>query len=169
MIFRPGGGTVYRVMRNRGCFEYPATVRVEAFLRREIAQPDGTWVKKDSKGVSVAGSETSVFAEITPKGIAGIESMILRQIRNPRTQEALEIIADPPTKERLKTRTPGLFHRGLEQLQPDGLALAALVAHHALVGHQPVAFLVGSVQDAGARRVEHHRYVLPHDAPESGV
>lgn len=99
MIFRPGGGTVYRGMRNRGCFEYPATVRVEAFLRREIAQPDGTWVKKDSKGVSVAGSETSVFAEITPKGIAGIESMILRQIRNPRTQEALEIIADPPTKE----------------------------------------------------------------------
>src|ERR1039457_3618204 len=99
MIFRPGGGPVYRGMRNRGCFEYPATVRVEAFLRREIAQPDGTWVKKDSKGVSVAGSENSVFAEITPKGIAGIESMILREIWKPRTQEALDIILAPPPKE----------------------------------------------------------------------
>jgi len=90
MLLKPNGGPVYRAMRNAGCIQQASrTVNATAYLRRP---------QKDANGVSVAASKIAVFAMLQPKGIAELESNRIRRIRNPKSGENLEIIADQPTE-----------------------------------------------------------------------
>jgi hypothetical protein len=95
MKLKPHGGPVYRAMLRGACFKYPDKIHPEAYIRREREQ-NGTWVKKDEKGVSVAVSQKSLFKYVEPKAIGEIESEVVRAIRNPVKNVALEILADPP-------------------------------------------------------------------------
>lgn len=98
MLLVPNGGPIYRGMRNRlGYDEKQWLVLLEAYLRRETQLPDGTWLKKDLKGVSVSSSKEAVFLELDPKAIAELDSNTVRTIKHRSAQDSLEIHADPPT------------------------------------------------------------------------
>jgi hypothetical protein len=96
MVLLPNGGAAFRGLLKKFYDAQTRAVNLEAYLRREVENPDGTWTRKDSKGVSVSTSERALKASgLTLKGIARIESRAVRSLTM-RDGSSLEIVADPP-------------------------------------------------------------------------
>jgi hypothetical protein len=94
MILIANGGALFRGLLKKKFYNADTKViSLEAYLRREIENPDGTWIKKDSKGISVAVSREAVETGLVLKGTAQIESMAIRAIR---FRDRNAFLADPP-------------------------------------------------------------------------
>ncbi len=98
MILLPDGGPLFRgLLKAAFCDKHKSVVKPEAYLRRESQNPDGTWNRRDQKGISVAVSPQALtHFGLTMKAIATIQAAVVRSLVNKRTGLSLEIYADPP-------------------------------------------------------------------------
>lgn len=99
MILLPNGGAVFRGLLKKYYDAQTRAVSFEAYLRREIENPDGSWTRRDPNGVSVSISREALErGGLKLKGIARIESAVVRSLKD-RDDKPLEIMADPPVPE----------------------------------------------------------------------
>lgn len=101
MVLLPGGGPVFRgLLKAAFCDKQNSLVRPEAYLRRESQNVDGTWTRRDQKGISVAVSRQALLGSgLTVKAVATIQTAVVRTIINKKSGVPLEVLADPPQPE----------------------------------------------------------------------
>lgn len=101
MVLLPGGGPVFRgLLKASFCDKRRSEVMPEAYLRRESQNADGTWTRRDQKGISVSVSQQALFGSgLTMKAVATIQTAAVRTIVNKKSGVPLEIFADPPQPE----------------------------------------------------------------------
>jgi len=97
MILLPNGGAAFRGLLKKFYDAKTNEIGPEAYLRREVHNPDGSWTRKDTHGVSVCSSK-AVLQNLSLKGIAKIESSDIRAVRQ-KDGTPLEIFADPPASD----------------------------------------------------------------------